>query len=148
MSDIEQALAEALHLTGHSKARMAHPDWSDEPCGWCRDDAAAILATPQMQAIARRLEEADAHADRDEWHRKAVDRDVDLDRLARQAAIGAAVERASDEYLVVRRLPSLGPDYPAAWQVWREDADGVDYPTHTRSTLGDAIAAALGEDDR
>lgn len=125
MTDIEKALAEALMTQFYLRSDIPSPD----------ELASRLAATPQMQAIAEKAEKWDR------YYSKAAH-----DELERQAAIGAAVERASDEYLVVRRLPSLGSNYPAAWQVWREDADGVDYPTVTRPTLPAAIVAALDKE--
>ena len=104
MTDIETALAEALHGNGD--------DGCNGPLGTCDiqgqfiDDAAAILATEPMQAIAR------------------------------QAAIGAAVERLADTGEVDPHLYFTDAVYHA-----------LAYRVH-RGTPPDAAIAAALEDDR
>lgn len=128
MSDIEQALADALHdYEADCRYRWVFvaPDSSDNhyerTCEAAdhQAEAAAILATPSMQAIAR------------------------------QAAIGAAVERLEQERdgcaWHLEWMP--GPN-GYRWEVTLDDSPGPPrLAMQCAPTLPAAIAAALGEDD-
>jgi hypothetical protein len=107
MSDITTLLTEALHE--HFGCVSSPTDDTERRC-WAKD-AAAILATPAGQT------------------------------LARQAAIGAAVERLPMGVWSIEFVPTT--DDLSVWEYvyTRPDGDGFTGPT-----LPDAIAAALGDE--
>ena len=138
-SDIEQALAEALHKWRKTQALAG--------CGWefgsiidgeaycpCPADAAAILATEPMQVALRALaKDIGATAYAEGLHDAETNPERDRD-----AAVGRAVLRLADSVAWTLRG---GPD-GSNTEAWNTQTGAVG----SGDTIPEAIAAALGDD--
>ena len=133
MSDIEQALAEALKII---PVPSTYEEWQARVDASYEDDARTLLATEPMQAIAREAARADALAVKvdalNERCRLLLDAKNHWMERAEVLARDAAAWRA------VRRGYKAGYGY--IYNIERDEMMSLE-------AIDPAIAAALGDDD-